>query len=171
MPGFQPGRGYRRERGPGGRRGDRGRRCLGFSQGVPPPSYPPPSPLPRVSSSHSLPPPPSPLPRVSSSHANPLAVKTDAPCSVIWDILRCWVKLHPISMNKVTPEVSGAVSFSLSVHTRQYSLGPHAAFDACLHTLSVLGGAGGCFAEREGFVIMVVEGGQPEGPLFSLNPH
>jgi tRNA (guanine26-N2/guanine27-N2)-dimethyltransferase len=34
--------------------------------------------------------------RVSGSHANPLAVKTDAPPSVIWDILRCWIKDHPI---------------------------------------------------------------------------
>ncbi len=30
--------------------------------------------------------------RVSGSHACPLAVKTDAPPHVVWDILRCWVK-------------------------------------------------------------------------------
>ena len=29
--------------------------------------------------------------RVSTSHTNPLAVKTDAPHSVIWDIMREWV--------------------------------------------------------------------------------
>jgi tRNA (guanine26-N2/guanine27-N2)-dimethyltransferase len=34
--------------------------------------------------------------RVSGSHANPLALKTDAPPKVVWDIIRCWVKLHPI---------------------------------------------------------------------------
>mmetsp|Transcript_27832 Transcript_27832/g.49727 ORF Transcript_27832/g.49727 Transcript_27832/m.49727 type:complete len:523 (-) Transcript_27832:218-1786(-) len=34
--------------------------------------------------------------RVSSSHANPLGVKTDAPMSVVWDIMRCWVKDHPV---------------------------------------------------------------------------
>jgi tRNA (guanine26-N2/guanine27-N2)-dimethyltransferase len=28
--------------------------------------------------------------RVSGSHANPLAVKTDAPPEVVWDVLRCW---------------------------------------------------------------------------------
>ncbi|GAX81061.1 hypothetical protein CEUSTIGMA_g8496.t1 [Chlamydomonas eustigma] len=39
--------------------------------------------------------------RVSSSHANPLAVKTDAPSEVMWDILRCWIKDHPVNMNKV----------------------------------------------------------------------
>ena len=32
--------------------------------------------------------------RVSGSHANPLALKTDAPPHVIWDIMRCWVSEH-----------------------------------------------------------------------------
>lgn len=30
--------------------------------------------------------------RVSSTHANPLAVKTDAPPAVVWDVMRAWVK-------------------------------------------------------------------------------
>ena len=34
--------------------------------------------------------------RVSSTHANPLGVKTDAPFSAIWDIIRCWVQDHPV---------------------------------------------------------------------------
>ena len=34
--------------------------------------------------------------RVSGSHSNPLAIKTDAPVDVLWDILRCWVKEHPV---------------------------------------------------------------------------
>ncbi|GBF93065.1 tRNA (guanine(26)-N(2))-dimethyltransferase-like [Raphidocelis subcapitata] len=34
--------------------------------------------------------------RVSGSHANPLAVKTDAPPAVVWDIVRCWVRQHPV---------------------------------------------------------------------------
>lgn len=34
--------------------------------------------------------------RVSGSHACPLALKTDAPPKVVWDIIRSWVKLHPI---------------------------------------------------------------------------
>ena len=29
---------------------------------------------------------------MSSTHANPLAVKTDAPPNVIWDVMRAWVK-------------------------------------------------------------------------------
>lgn len=38
------------------------------------------------------------LHRVSGSHANPLAIKTDAPPNVLWDIVRCWVKDHPVSI-------------------------------------------------------------------------
>ncbi|XP_057820427.1 tRNA (guanine(26)-N(2))-dimethyltransferase 2 isoform X2 [Cryptomeria japonica] len=34
--------------------------------------------------------------RVSGTHANPLGFKTDAPMDVIWDIMRCWVQLHPV---------------------------------------------------------------------------
>ncbi|EFJ48710.1 hypothetical protein VOLCADRAFT_60094, partial [Volvox carteri f. nagariensis] len=35
--------------------------------------------------------------RVSGSHACPLAIKTDAPPSVVWDIVRCWVKRNGVS--------------------------------------------------------------------------
>ncbi|KAK6154990.1 hypothetical protein DH2020_009238 [Rehmannia glutinosa] len=34
--------------------------------------------------------------RISGSHVNPLGLKTDAPMHVIWDIMRCWVKNHPV---------------------------------------------------------------------------
>ncbi|XP_057522092.1 tRNA (guanine(26)-N(2))-dimethyltransferase 1-like [Amaranthus tricolor] len=34
--------------------------------------------------------------RISGTHTSPLGLKTDAPMSVIWDIMRCWVKNHPI---------------------------------------------------------------------------
>lgn len=33
--------------------------------------------------------------RVSDTHACPTAIKTDAPWSVVWDVIRCWVKDHP----------------------------------------------------------------------------
>lgn len=33
--------------------------------------------------------------RVSSTHCTPLGVKTDAPASAIWDIMRCWAAQHP----------------------------------------------------------------------------
>lgn len=44
--------------------------------------------------------------RVSGTHSNPLAVKTDAPTSVTWDIMRAWVAEHPIQ--KPHPENSPA---------------------------------------------------------------
>lgn len=31
--------------------------------------------------------------RVSGTHVNPLGLKTDAPMDVIWDIMRCWVRI------------------------------------------------------------------------------
>ena len=33
---------------------------------------------------------------MSSTHANPLGTKTDAPFEVVWDIMRAWVKDHPV---------------------------------------------------------------------------
>eukprot|EP00955_Chlamydomonas_euryale_P058761 357202-Chlamydomonas_euryale.AAC.23 len=39
--------------------------------------------------------------RVSASHANPLAVKTDAPPSVMWDIVRCWIRDNPVNLSKI----------------------------------------------------------------------
>jgi hypothetical protein len=34
--------------------------------------------------------------KVSSSHADKDALKTDAPSSAVWDMMRAWVKLHPV---------------------------------------------------------------------------
>ena len=34
--------------------------------------------------------------RVSQSHTDPLALKTDAPQAFLWDIMRHWVKQHPV---------------------------------------------------------------------------
>ncbi|XP_004507296.1 tRNA (guanine(26)-N(2))-dimethyltransferase 2 isoform X2 [Cicer arietinum] len=34
--------------------------------------------------------------RISGTHVNPLGLKSDAPMEVIWDIMRCWVKNHPV---------------------------------------------------------------------------
>ncbi|KAL4368089.1 hypothetical protein GQ457_05G005300 [Hibiscus cannabinus] len=45
--------------------------------------------------------------RISGTHVNPLGLKSDAPMDVIWDIMRCWVKNHPV---KVQPaDQSGSV--------------------------------------------------------------
>ncbi|KAL5988142.1 hypothetical protein ACLOJK_035905 [Asimina triloba] len=45
--------------------------------------------------------------RISGSHVNPLGMKTDAPMNVIWDIMRCWVKNHPVKAQP--PDQSGSV--------------------------------------------------------------
>uniref|UniRef100_A0A1B0FAT7 tRNA (guanine(26)-N(2))-dimethyltransferase n=1 Tax=Glossina morsitans morsitans TaxID=37546 RepID=A0A1B0FAT7_GLOMM len=39
--------------------------------------------------------------RVSFSHAYKNSIKTDAPASVIWDILRCWNKRHPVKEERM----------------------------------------------------------------------
>jgi len=39
--------------------------------------------------------------RASSSHACKQALKTDAPHNVVWDIMRCWEKLHPVKRKNV----------------------------------------------------------------------
>ena len=48
--------------------------------------------------------------RVSGSHVTPLGIKTDAPMEVIWDIMRCWVKNHPVKAQ--SPEHPGSVILS-----------------------------------------------------------
>ncbi|CAN8256174.1 unnamed protein product [Cochlearia groenlandica] len=48
--------------------------------------------------------------RVSGTHVEPLGIKTDAPMEVIWDIMRCWVKNHPVKPQ--APEHPGSVILS-----------------------------------------------------------
>ncbi|KAL0691875.1 hypothetical protein Bca4012_091554 [Brassica carinata] len=48
--------------------------------------------------------------RISGTHVNPLGMKTDAPMEVIWDIMRCWAKNHPIKAQ--APELPGSVILS-----------------------------------------------------------
>ncbi|XP_318825.5 tRNA (guanine(26)-N(2))-dimethyltransferase [Anopheles gambiae] len=38
--------------------------------------------------------------RVSYSHACRTSIKTDAPIGVLWDILRCWHRLHPVKADR-----------------------------------------------------------------------
>uniref|UniRef100_A0A182QVX7 tRNA (guanine(26)-N(2))-dimethyltransferase n=1 Tax=Anopheles farauti TaxID=69004 RepID=A0A182QVX7_9DIPT len=38
--------------------------------------------------------------RVSYSHASRTSIKTDAPVGVLWDILRCWHRLHPVKADR-----------------------------------------------------------------------
>ncbi|XP_017785548.1 PREDICTED: probable tRNA (guanine(26)-N(2))-dimethyltransferase [Nicrophorus vespilloides] len=35
--------------------------------------------------------------RVSATHMHKTSIKTDAPSNVVWDIMRCWCKDHPVS--------------------------------------------------------------------------
>ena len=39
--------------------------------------------------------------RVSYSHAYKSSIKTDAPPHVLWDILRCWSKKHPVKQERL----------------------------------------------------------------------
>ncbi|XP_054745337.1 tRNA (guanine(26)-N(2))-dimethyltransferase [Anastrepha obliqua] len=39
--------------------------------------------------------------RVSFSHASKNSIKTDAPAAVLWDILRCWAKIHPVKTDRM----------------------------------------------------------------------
>ncbi|KAF4397688.1 hypothetical protein G4B88_027428 [Cannabis sativa] len=48
--------------------------------------------------------------RISGTHVNPLGLKSDAPMDVIWDIMRCWVKNHPVKAQP--PEQPGSVILS-----------------------------------------------------------
>ncbi|XP_054283171.1 tRNA (guanine(26)-N(2))-dimethyltransferase-like isoform X1 [Macrosteles quadrilineatus] len=41
--------------------------------------------------------------RVSASHAAPTAIKTNAPSKIIWDIMRCWVHMNPVSEKRLVP--------------------------------------------------------------------
>ncbi|XP_062150958.1 tRNA (guanine(26)-N(2))-dimethyltransferase 2-like [Alnus glutinosa] len=45
--------------------------------------------------------------RISGTHVNPLGLKSDAPMDVIWDIMRCWVKSHPVKTQP--PDQPGSV--------------------------------------------------------------
>lgn len=38
---------------------------------------------------------------VSYSHACKSSIKTNAPNRVIWDILRCWAKIHPVNEKRI----------------------------------------------------------------------
>jgi len=40
--------------------------------------------------------------RVSAQHKEPMAIKTDAPPPFLWDVLRSWVKLHPVHSKWIT---------------------------------------------------------------------
>ena len=48
--------------------------------------------------------------RVSFSHANRMSIKTDAPASFLWDIMRHWVKSHPVRQDRLTGAAASLLS-------------------------------------------------------------
>ncbi|ORY77662.1 S-adenosyl-L-methionine-dependent methyltransferase [Protomyces lactucae-debilis] len=46
--------------------------------------------------------------KVSESHTGPGALKTDAPGEFLWDVMRAWIKLHPIREISIQPNTPGA---------------------------------------------------------------
>jgi hypothetical protein len=42
--------------------------------------------------------------KVSGSHCSPKAIKTNAPSSVVWDILRAYVKTNPVVMANISKD-------------------------------------------------------------------
>ncbi|KAK9455762.1 N2,N2-dimethylguanosine tRNA methyltransferase-domain-containing protein [Dipodascopsis uninucleata] len=45
--------------------------------------------------------------KVSATHASPGAIKTDAPWSVIWDVLREWIKKNPVKLENIKENAPG----------------------------------------------------------------
>lgn len=47
--------------------------------------------------------------RVSQQHKEPQAIKTDAPDNIVWDIMRCWVRKHPVNEKRRTKSPGQAI--------------------------------------------------------------
>lgn len=62
--------------------------------------------------------------QVSSSHCSSKAFKTNAPPSVLWDIIRAWVKETPVRMDKFQDE-STAKKILLGQSATEVSFEPH----------------------------------------------
>ena len=60
--------------------------------------------------------------RVSQQHKEPQAVKTDAPDDVVWDIMRCWVKKHPVSDKRKTSSPGQAILAREPSHTVDFTV-------------------------------------------------
>jgi len=58
--------------------------------------------------------------RVTGSHCNRNAVKTDAPNKVIWDILRAWVKLRPVTKKRMEDKDSACAKILSKEPTGSY---------------------------------------------------
>lgn len=66
--------------------------------------------------------------RVSYSHASKTSIKTDAPVSVLWDILRLWQKSHPVKKERLiegTP-IAAILAKEPTVEYQLHDLHPNA---------------------------------------------
>nr|CAI5836983.1 unnamed protein product [Callosobruchus analis] len=48
--------------------------------------------------------------KVSFTHMHKTSIKTDAPKKVVWDIMRCWAKQHPVSQKRL---IEGTPAFNI----------------------------------------------------------
>ncbi|KAK6179775.1 hypothetical protein SNE40_012059 [Patella caerulea] len=65
--------------------------------------------------------------RVSLSHAAKNSYKTDAPIRFIWDVMRTWVKDHPVKSNRLTPgSVAKIILDKPTTHDVSFTLHPDA---------------------------------------------
>ncbi|XP_044759621.1 probable tRNA (guanine(26)-N(2))-dimethyltransferase isoform X2 [Coccinella septempunctata] len=62
--------------------------------------------------------------RVSYSHMCKTGIKTDAPGKVIWDIMRCWIKSHPVNETRLTGETPVAKILSVQPE-KEYNFQAH----------------------------------------------
>ncbi|KAG5865910.1 hypothetical protein JTB14_011379 [Gonioctena quinquepunctata] len=62
--------------------------------------------------------------RVSFTHMNRTSIKTDAPTKVLWDIMRCWAKLHPVSKKRLIEGVPASKILSIEAE-KEYSFEEH----------------------------------------------
>ncbi|KAL1488981.1 hypothetical protein ABEB36_014761 [Hypothenemus hampei] len=62
--------------------------------------------------------------RVSYSHMNKTSIKTDAAAKVVWDIMRCWEKLHPASEKMKTDNII-ASKILAQIPEKEYSFQVH----------------------------------------------
>ncbi|CAM9455916.1 unnamed protein product [Pylaiella littoralis] len=60
--------------------------------------------------------------RVSQQHKEPQAVKTNAPDDVVWDIMRCWVKKHPVSDKRKTSSPGQAILAREANHEADFTV-------------------------------------------------
>lgn len=55
--------------------------------------------------------------RVSLSHVNRASLKTDAPASVVWDIVRAWERQHPANKSAMAPDRPAKVILEKAIGT------------------------------------------------------